>query len=62
MKINAVKLMRDLRDNISKDINNMSWKEEREYLKKHNKNFEYLITKINIPHFSDGNNPKYDKK
>ena len=62
MKINAVKLMRDLRDNISKDINNMSWKEEQEYLKKHSKHFEYLITKKNVPHFSDGNIPKYDKK
>ena len=42
MTIKSVELMRDLRDQISLDIQGMDWREEQEYLAGHIKTFESL--------------------
>jgi len=43
MKIEAVKLMRNLRSQISTDIEGMKWDEEQEYLREKVKSFEFLM-------------------
>ncbi len=45
MKIEAVKMMRNIRDQMSLDIKGMTWEEEQEYLRSQTKNFEFL-TKV----------------
>ena len=45
MKIEAVKLMRDIRDKMSADTQDMTWAEEQEYLKKHITVFSYITNK-----------------
>jgi hypothetical protein len=45
MKIKAVRLMRDIRDRISADTENMTWAEEQEYLKNHITVFSYITKK-----------------
>ncbi len=42
MKIRSVELMRDIRHQISLDIQSMAWKEEQEYLASQIKAFESL--------------------
>jgi hypothetical protein len=42
MKIKSVKLMRDIRNQISNDIENMDWKEECKYLNQQIKTFGFL--------------------
>ena len=44
MKIEAVKMMRDIRDQMSKDIKGMTWEEEQSYLRDHAKSFELLAS------------------
>ena len=43
MRIEALELMRNIRDKMSEEINSMSWEEEQIYLKKHIKVFEFLV-------------------
>ncbi len=45
MDFKAVEFMRKARDQISKDIQGMSFEEEKEYIKQHNKSFSYLAEK-----------------
>ncbi|WP_423908710.1 hypothetical protein [Candidatus Spongiihabitans sp.] len=45
MKFRAVEFMRKARDQISKDIQGMSFEEEKKYLKQHSKSFAYLTEK-----------------
>ncbi|RLA07637.1 MAG: hypothetical protein DRQ51_05445 [Gammaproteobacteria bacterium] len=45
MKINAVKMMREIRNKVDLEIKNLSWQEESEFLKQHNKSFTYLTQK-----------------
>ena len=42
MKIDAVNLMRSIRDKMAQDVNGMTWREEQEYLRSHIKVFESL--------------------
>ena len=46
MKIDAVKMMRNIRDQISSDIKEMQWEEEQRYLRDHIKTFKFLTKKI----------------
>ncbi len=46
MKIKAVRLMRDIRDKISADTENMTWAEEQEYLKNRITVFSYITKKV----------------
>ncbi len=43
MKIESVKLMRTIRDQMSKELKNMEWKDEQEYLRNHIKTFVFLV-------------------
>ena len=52
MKIKSVNMMRDIRDQISTDIQAMGWKEEQEYLRNQIKTFECLANPL----------PKRDRK
>lgn len=45
MKIEAVKMMRNIRDKMSNDVKNMSWDKEQEYLNSRIKTFDFLIKK-----------------
>jgi hypothetical protein len=45
MKIKAVEMMRNIRDKISSDIQEMHWDDEKDYLKNHMQTFHFL-TKI----------------
>lgn len=45
MKIEAVRLMRDIRDKMSADTEDMTWAEEQEYLKNHITAFSYVTNK-----------------
>ncbi len=42
MKIEAVKMMRDIRDQMSLDIKGMTYEEEQDYLRSQIKTFEFL--------------------
>ena len=42
MKINAVEMMRDIRNQVDSEIKDLSWEEELEYLKHRNQSLTYL--------------------
>jgi len=46
MKIKSVELMRNIRDKISSDIEEMQWTDENKYLREHIKSFEFLTKSI----------------
>jgi len=46
MKIEAVKMMRKIRDQISLDIKGMTCKEEQEYLRSQIKTFKFLTKRM----------------
>ncbi len=45
MKIEAVKLMRNMREKINSDIEGFSWSQESEYLRKHIQSFPFITKK-----------------
>ncbi len=56
MKINALEMMRSIRDKVDSEIKNLSWEEESKYLKEHSKYFVYLTEKTpNKALHTDGN-------
>ena len=46
MKVNSVELMRSIRDKISYETQDMSWVEEKEYLKSHGSTLGGLYEKM----------------
>ncbi|MEE8058522.1 MAG: hypothetical protein V3T17_11905 [Pseudomonadales bacterium] len=49
MKINSVKLMREIRKKLDKQINGMTWEEENEYLKEKITTFDFLLINDQLP-------------
>ncbi|KAF3978485.1 MAG: hypothetical protein HFP77_01635 [Methylococcales symbiont of Iophon sp. n. MRB-2018] len=45
MNINAVQMMREIRNKVDLEIKDLSWQEEAGYLKQHNQSFIYLTQK-----------------
>jgi hypothetical protein len=46
MKIKAVKMMRNIRNQMSNDIKGMTFDEEKEYLRHRIKSFEFLVKEV----------------